>query len=46
MALLGSYRLDGLAFRDCEWVDIKSRKVGLGIPWLGKQQGATFGHQN
>jgi hypothetical protein len=43
MALLGSCRPAGLAFHDCEWVEIKSRKVELGIPPLGKQQGATFG---
>jgi hypothetical protein len=46
MALLGSCRPAGLAFCDHEWMEIKSRKVGLGITWLGKQQGATFGHQS
>jgi hypothetical protein len=46
MALLGSCRPAGLAFRDREWVEIKARKVGLGIPWLGNQQGVTFGHQS
>jgi hypothetical protein len=27
-------------------VEIKSSKGGLGIPWLGNQQGAAFGHQS
>jgi hypothetical protein len=46
MALLGSCRPAGLAFRGRGWVGMKSRKVGLVIPRLGKQQEATFGQQS